>query len=134
MANLHHLVTIAGRFLMVGVLFFILEGCQTPLVKIDVAATTKAAPTGKCAPGEEEDGHGLSGCSDRSWSGSADGFWNVDSQSWIPSGSGLTCSASGSKKCRRGNQCFGGGGTYTCTNNYSNSPTTGTCFCACGPQ
>ena len=131
MANLHHMITIAGRVLMVGLLFFLLQGCKTPLVKIDVSATTKAAPTGKCTPGQggSGDNNGLSGCLVFwNYSGSADHFWHADENKWIASGSGLTC-GSGSSKCLiSGQPCQSSKGLDSCTSVYSG----GMCGCACG--
>ena len=114
-------ILIFGLFLML-----LLQGCQKPLLNVEVKTAM-----GKCIPGEGK-GNGLGLCFGTPWSGSADNFWNIDTQQLISPGSGLTCSAQGSQKCLNpGGMCVHAQGLGQCEHMYSDQPATGTCYCGC---
>ena len=129
MANIHHIVVNAGRLLTVGVLFFLIQGCHTPLIKVDV--DSYAATTGKCQRPDGTPSEGIEGCgTPQGYAGSATGFWHQQNPGnpdghIITSSENLSC-ASGSTKCPVFRPC--GGGNW-CRSTYKND---GTCFCACG--
>lgn len=113
----HHGWLRIGGGIVISVFFVVvgLQGC----IKMSVV----------CPPGgggsSTQDGK-TTGCNRAPmvYTGSADGFWNDDTNQVIQPGSGLTC-GSGSNKCRSGSVCLDTG--QACVSHY----TGGTCYCGC---
>lgn len=121
-----------GASIILGVLAaFLIQGCTTPLVKVETQTIV-----GECANMGDEREIGLGACSEQNHNGSATGFWNKDTQQVILDSDNLSCTAAGSKKCRKqgsGTNCVTATGKNdNCYSTYTNSPNPGSCFCACG--
>ena len=114
-----------GLIVMFAIFFIlILHGCTEVTVK--------------CGPGmqmTDKDDPTFGGCTAPfvNWVGqSADGFTNSATGAQIPAGSGLTCSAAGSVKCRTATDNPAGPGKcglVSCKSWYK--PSTNKCFCDC---